>query len=116
MNEKSDDINSRESTHPQLLKPLARISEDLIRIYVDINNLPIISTSCPYAEQSIRSDLTFLIESLKKRDPRGSLIFNITKLKRLPSDQKLDLINCKGCQAPSNQSLCSVCRIIAKFE
>ncbi|MHA2278669.1 MAG: ATP-binding protein [Candidatus Kariarchaeaceae archaeon] len=115
LNENSSDINSRESTHPQLLKPLTSISEDLIRIYVDINNLPIITKSCPYAEQSIRSDLTFLMESLKRRDPRGSLIFNITKLKRLPSTQKLDLINCKRCQAPSNQSLCSACRIIAKF-
>ena len=116
LNENSLDINSRESTHPQLLKPLARISEDLIRIYVDINNLPIISTSCPYAEQSIRSDLTFLMESLKRRDPRGSLVYNITKLKRLTSTQKLNFINCKRCQAPSNQSLCSACRIMSKFE
>ncbi len=111
----SAEITSRESTDPQLLKPLERVSEDLIRIYAEINNLPIISTSCPYAEQSIRSDLTYLMESLKRRDPRGSLLYNITKLKRPPLIQKPDLINCKQCQAPSNQSLCSACRIMAKL-
>ncbi|MCK4847908.1 MAG: hypothetical protein KAT16_02675 [Candidatus Heimdallarchaeota archaeon] len=110
------DFLSIEAGNPQLLKPLARISEDLIRIYVKINNLPVISIKCPYAKQSIRSDLISLMENLKKRDPRGSLLFNITKLKQVSSHQETNLFNCKRCQAPSNQSLCSACRILVTFD
>jgi len=115
LNKNNSDFLSRETRNPQLLKPLARISEDLIRIYVKINNLPIISTPCPYSNQSIRSDLISLMENLKKRDPRGSLIFNITKLKQIYSNQKPNIFNCEQCQAPSNQSLCAACRMLAKI-
>jgi tRNA 2-thiocytidine biosynthesis protein TtcA len=116
LNENKTDFLSIETGNPQLLKPLARISEDLIRIYVKINNLPVISTACPYANRSIRSDLISLIENLKKRDPRGSLIFNITKLRQISFSQNTNSFSCTRCQAPSNQSLCSACRILAKFD
>ena len=113
---KLNESDQVDPSYPQLLKPLARISEDLIQTYVDINNLPTISEACPYAGQSIRSDLTALLEKLKKRDPRGSLLFNITKQKHIINKQKSNLIKCRQCQAPSDQSLCSACRILAQLK
>ena len=112
----TDNHDSLETFQPQLLKPLARISEDLIQTYVNINKLPVITTTCPYATQSIRSDITSLIENLKKRDPKGSLLFNIAKRKTMnESIKKSPLMNCRRCQTPSNQSLCSACRILTKL-
>ena len=62
---------------PRRIKPLARISKDLIQTYVSLCNLPIISTTCPYSQRSLRGEISSFISKLKERDPRGSFLFNL---------------------------------------
>ena len=108
-------VPPQEPGNPQILKPLSRISEDLILKYIGINNIPVITSQCKYADRSIRSDLAILMTNLKKRDPMGSLLFNITKANIVSNPPKNNETYCTQCGSPSVQSLCSACRILAKL-
>ncbi len=110
--------NSNIQRLPQRIKPLARISEDLIRIYIRIKNIPIISQTCPYAQRSLRSEITAFISTLKDRDPQGSFLFNILKTKN-DSERKTSFpqntYHCTRCQMISHHSLCPSCRILSNL-
>ena len=103
---------------PRRIKPLARISEDLIQTYVSLCNLPIISTTCPYSQRSLRGEVSSFVSKLKERDPRGSLLFNVLSIKKQKASQKSSYIlqKCTDCQMMSDKSLCPVCRILTKIK
>ncbi len=103
---------------PERIKPLARISEDLIRTYIKIKQIPTISKPCPYAKRSLRSEITPFISSLKSRDPQGSFLYNILKTRHLLKEMTIPqqpLYQCERCQMISHQILCPSCRIIVKL-
>ncbi len=103
---------------PQRIKPLVRVSEDLINEYIRIMDIPIISSSCPYADRSLRSDISSFISKLKTRDPQGSFLYNIlkTRYRFTKTDNQRQIYPCNRCQMVSHQVLCPSCTIISKLE
>jgi uncharacterized protein (TIGR00269 family) len=102
---------------PRRIKPLTRISEDLIQKYVSLSNLPTITSRCPYSNRSLREEITSFISKLKERDPRGSFLFNLVNIQNQVTSDKRSYTpkKCNNCNMLSDQSLCPVCRILAKF-
>jgi uncharacterized protein (TIGR00269 family) len=107
-----------EKGQPERIHPFSRISEDLIRDYCELSDIPTISVKCPYANFSLRSDITPFIEVLKKRDPQGSLLFNLISQKQElkgQTNKKYDLKYCDNCHDYTSDSLCPSCRILQKL-
>jgi uncharacterized protein (TIGR00269 family) len=103
---------------PQRIKPLARIHEDLIRAYVKIKRIPTVSTTCPYAQRSLRSEITSFFTSLKSRDKQGSFLFNILKSQKESENKTIpqqQTYTCERCQMISHNILCPSCRILSKI-
>ena len=103
---------------PARINPFSKISEDLISNFIEVNEIPILKTHCPYAHRSLRSVVSEFVTALKHRDSRGSLLFNIRKQKcvsEVSSEQEVQLIRCQICDFPSNQSHCPSCKILLKL-
>lgn len=114
----SESVMKSSQKLPQRIKPLARISEDLLRVYVKIRKIPTISTPCPYAQRSLRSEITSFLISLKARDPQGSFLFNILKSKQeseRKSVSQRQIYACERCKMISHHILCPSCRILSKI-
>lgn len=106
------------SGFPARIKPLSKISEDLILNFIKLNAIPTLKSHCPFADRSFRSIVSEFVSTLKKRDPSGSLLFNIRKQKYLSKaipDQKIQFIPCQTCGFPSKQSHCPSCKILNKL-
>ena len=103
---------------PQRIKPLARISEELIRTYVQIKGIVTLSNPCPYSDRSLRSEITTFSSLLKARDPQGSFLFNILKTRQELAKKIVhppETYPCKQCKMISHHVLCHSCRIISKI-
>ena len=103
---------------PARISPFSKISEDLISHYIEVNEIPILKSHCPYSHRSLRSVVSEFVTVLKQRDSRGSLLFNLRQQKNLSeplSEQEVQLIRCQICDFPSNQSHCPSCKILLKL-
>jgi uncharacterized protein (TIGR00269 family) len=103
---------------PARIKPFSRISEDLIKKFVEINKIPTLKSHCPYADRSLRLIVSKFVSTLKMKDPRGSLLFNVRKQKyhsETRMQQEIQFIRCQICNFPTNQSHCPSCKILMKI-
>jgi len=112
----SDNKNYSSQRLPQRIKPLARVSENLIQAYIKIKKIPTISTDCPYTNRSLRSEITSFLAALTARDPQGSFFFNITKpfqANKKKTVSQRHTYKCERCQMISHYILCPTCRILS---
>lgn len=97
------------------VKPLMSIYEEEVAMYAFLNKMPFQSTSCPYMEEGIRSEVRSMLNSLEKKHPgiKYSMLQSMLRISQgLPVDHERKLIQCKGCGFPSSNDLCSVCTTI----
>lgn len=101
------------------IKPLREVSEREIVLYAYYNNLEYQSASCPYAMESIRTDVRLFLNSLEKRNP--SLKYNLlhaldTLAPLLKGKQPSSIKTCSICGYPSSETICKSCKILSELD
>jgi uncharacterized protein (TIGR00269 family) len=108
--------------HPQMIpriKPLWKIHEKEVGLWVVLNDLEVHMAECPYAYTSFRSHLKNYLNQLEENHPG-------TKMNLLESFQKsfqfdksrqmgVKLQECQRCGEPSSSLLCKACEIREKI-
>ncbi|MFX0182502.1 MAG: ATP-binding protein [Candidatus Hodarchaeota archaeon] len=101
---------------PQRIKPLSRIMEESIRIYCSNNKVEVVSIQCPYAERSLRSQITNFLSEMRKKTPH--IYYNIvssSKAFKFPKIESKTVYRCSKCDSYSADPECPACRLITRI-
>jgi len=100
------------------IKPLRKVSEREVVLYAYYNGLEYQSRSCPYAAESIRSDVRLFLNEIEKKIPsvKHNLLHALDTLSPLlRKQQEKELKYCKHCGYPTSQDLCKSCILLSKL-
>ena len=101
---------------PLRIKPLSKISEKTISMYVNINNLQVLNAKCLFADRSFRSEIASFLSTIEEKDPRvlHSIISSIKK-EFVKKKQVKVVHSCNRCSSYSPDLECSACRMIQRI-
>lgn len=98
------------------IKPLMEIPEAEVALFAYLKGIPFQRASCPYMNESIRSEVRSILNEVELRHP--GIKFNLLKsYLEISSNLKLEAksLLCSECGYPSSNQICSVCTILAKI-
>jgi len=98
------------------IKPLMEIPEVEIALFAYLKRIPFQRASCPYMNESIRSEVRSILNEMELRHP--GIKFNLLRsYLKITSNLQLDrkILVCSLCGYPSSNQICSVCNILAKL-
>ncbi|MEN3186041.1 MAG: TIGR00269 family protein [Atribacterota bacterium] len=108
------------SPHPKMLrkvKPFYTLTEEEIRTYVKLKNLPFVEERCPLSHHAKSLDYKEALQLLEEKSPgtKHAFLFGfLEKAKPLFPDESIVLQECQICGMPTTQTICSFCKIIQK--
>lgn len=94
------------------IKPLYHILEQEIVLYASYLDLPIHSARCPYAEESLRTEIREWLNAFESRHPgsKFNLAATLGKIITTLSSQPLQFISkCGNCGEPTSAEVCGAC-------
>ncbi len=96
------------------VKPLMEIYEKEIALYAFLKNTQFQTVTCPYMNESIRSEIRLMMNSLEDEHPgiKYSALNSAIKLSQSLMTDERELKACKTCNFPSSSDFCSVCKIL----
>ncbi len=118
----------KEDSHlglPRKVKPLTIMTEEQIRLYAEINEIPFTSAICPLSSGARLKEFKEFISRIEERSPgtRRSFYLNyIRKYQKLfisrheKKTHRQNLQKCKICGEPSPSEVCLVCKIKSEIE
>ncbi|NSW76371.1 MAG: TIGR00269 family protein [Candidatus Atribacteria bacterium] len=108
------------SPHPKMLrkvKPFYTLTEEEIRIYVKLKNLPFVEDRCPLSHRAKSLDYKEVLQLLEEKSPgtKHAFLFGfLEKAKPLFPAENIVLQECQICGMPTTQTTCSFCKIMQK--
>jgi len=99
------------------IKPLMEIPEAEVAFFAYLKGIPFQRASCPYMNESIRSEVRSMLNEMELRHP--GIKFNLLRsYLKITANLKLEQKNltCSACGYPSSNQICSVCTILAKIK
>jgi uncharacterized protein (TIGR00269 family) len=99
------------------IKPLMEIPEAEVALFAYLKGIPFQRASCPYMNESIRSEVRALLNEMELKHP--GIKFNLLRsyLKITPNlKPETKSFVCSLCGYPSSNQICSVCTILAKLK
>ncbi len=112
-------FNSTIRKHKQLIprvKPLERVPEPEISLYLYINDIPYHNVHCPYAESAMRTDVRNFLYQQENKHP-GTLYGIQNAFKRIQESLQKNIESkgirlCQICSEPSVNEICKACMIL----
>ncbi|MGQ9747605.1 MAG: ATP-binding protein [Candidatus Caldatribacteriaceae bacterium] len=109
------------SIHPKLVrkvKPFYSLTEEEIRFYVHLKNIPYLEERCPLSLRAKSIDYKEALQFLEEKSPGTKHTFLFEFLEKAqpffsPSEQ-VALKECAVCGMPTTQNICSFCKIMQK--
>ncbi len=98
------------------IKPLMEIPEAEIALFAYLKHIPFQRASCPYMNESIRSEVRSILNEMELKHP--GIKFNLLRsYLKITSNLQLErkTLVCSLCGYPSSNQICSVCTILAKL-
>lgn len=97
------------------IKPLSRISEKEIALYLMLNNAWNVLPECPYTRFALRREVRSLLSGFEYRHP-GTMLHLIESKQKIErfckgSDVTGPLKTCSNCGDPSSGEFCQVCQL-----
>jgi len=100
----------------QRVKPLCRVPEKEVALYAFLNKIRFQTTSCPYMETSMRSDIRQFLNDLENKHSgmKFTIFKTFEKIKANLDSMNLnyDLSHCEICHEPTSGKICRPCSII----
>ena len=96
------------------VKPFLEISEHEITLYAYFSKLPFQTSTCPYMNEGIRSQIREFVKNLEQQHPGiqySMLKSAISMSQNTPATSKTRL-SCKKCGNISSSEICSVCNTL----
>ncbi|OYT41816.1 MAG: arginosuccinate synthase [Candidatus Aenigmarchaeota archaeon ex4484_224] len=111
------------SNHPKLLtkiRPLFFITSSQTKQFCSSLNIPIAKNLCPYTPIKLKkikkwNELTKFFEEKFGRNFKIQLLSSLIKISK-KFEEKEEIKKCKICGEPTNQEICSFCKIFGKVE
>lgn len=102
------------------IKPLREVPESEIALYAEVKGLDIHSTSCPYAQESFRKEVSIMLKDLSKNHPTMmySTLRGFDKIRpaiRAEMSQNFEFERCERCGEPSSNRLCRACTFLEEL-
>jgi uncharacterized protein (TIGR00269 family) len=95
------------------VKPLCEIPERETTLYAYLNDIPFQSIPCPYANESMRTDIRNFLNRMEEKRPGTKFITLKTGLKlRENINHNYTINNCTRCGETTPNKLCRVCQIL----
>ena len=111
------------SPHPKMVrkvKPFYTLTEEEIRIYVRLKNLPFIEERCPLSRRAKSLDYKEALELLEDKSPGTKHAFLFEFLEKAQKfftpKETVNLKECQICGMPTTQEVCSFCKIMQKVK
>lgn len=88
------------------MKPLSRVPEREVALYVRLRGLPAVTEECPFSESSFRAEVRSLLNGLESDRPGTKYA-----VASVPDslDEERELGSCERCGYPASSGLCQVC-------
>jgi uncharacterized protein (TIGR00269 family) len=112
-------FNSAIRKHERLIprvKPLERVPEPEISLYLYLNKIPYHTFQCPYAESAMRTDVRQFLYQQENKHP-GTLYGILRSFEKIQealqrNTESKEMCLCKICSEPSIQEVCKACKIL----
>jgi len=112
-------FNSSVQKHKRLIprvKPLERVPEPEISLYLYLNKIPYHNVQCPYAESAMRTDTRQFLYQQEKKHP-GTLYGILHSFDKIQKSlqrnaERIEMHLCKICSEPSVEEVCKACKIL----
>ena len=94
------------------IKPLYHIPEQEVALYASYLDLPMHRARCPYAEESLRSEIREWLNAFELRHPgsKFNLAATLGKIvSSLPSQPPELIRKCRNCGEPTSTDVCGAC-------
>lgn len=98
------------------IKPLMEIPEAEVALFAYLKGIPFQKATCPYMNESIRSEVRAALNELELRHP--GIKFNLLRSYYTISSQLKPEVKssiCTLCRYPSSNELCTVCKILTQL-
>ena len=96
------------------IKPLMEIPEAEIALFAYLKGMPFQRASCPYMNESIRSEIRSILNEMELKHP--GIKFNLLRsYLKITSNLKIEAkrLVCSLCGYPSSNPICGVCTILS---
>ncbi len=102
--------------HPKMvprIKPLWKIPEKDVGIWVVMNNIDVHFAECPYSHRSLRAKIKNHLNNLEGKRP-GTKVAILNSFDKTFKFQKKEIImgQCRRCGEPSSLDLCKACEMV----
>ncbi|MGC8777776.1 MAG: TIGR00269 family protein [Candidatus Caldatribacteriaceae bacterium] len=111
------------SPHPKMVrkvKPFYTLTEEEIRIYVHLKNLPFLEERCPLSRRAKSLDYKEALQFLEEKSPgtKHAFLFEFFEKaqKFFAPEENITLKECENCGMPTTQTVCSFCKIMQKVK
>ena len=94
------------------IKPLYHIPEQEVALYASYLDLPIHRARCPYAEESLRTEIREWLNAFESRHPGSKFNLAATMgkiISSLPSQPPELIHKCRDCGEPTSSEVCGAC-------
>ena len=94
--------------------PFMEIYEEEIAFFAYLQNIPLQTYSCPYRDESMRSELRTIFNGLEKRHSgiKYMTFRSVMKLSKNILFEAKKAYRCESCGHPSSSKLCYVCELL----
>ena len=114
-------FNAPVQKHEKLIprvKPLEKVPEPEIPLFLYLNEIQYHTVQCPYAEDAMRTDIRQFLYRQEKKHP-GTLHSILSSFEKIQPMLQRNLgaegiLLCKICSEPSVSELCKACQILEK--
>lgn len=96
------------------MKPLRRVPEREVALYVTLQGLPVVMDECPHSETSFRSEVRTQLNGLEEARPgtKYAVASLPAALNEVEPGEVRELEPCERCGYPSGSELCQACRYL----
>ncbi len=96
------------------IKPLRSIPEKEVALYAYLNNLPVSTDECPYAEEALRNEIREMLNNYEVKHPgtKYSLLGGFEEISKQLKPPESNITMCRMCGEPSSQTFCKTCLML----
>jgi len=100
---------------PKKVKPFYEVKEKEITEYCELKGINYLKQNCPFSKKASHYFYKELLENIEVKKPgfKKNLLKRFLNKKQLICENKEELKKCKICGMPSNNEICSFCRLFS---
>jgi uncharacterized protein (TIGR00269 family) len=97
------------------IKPLRSIPEKEVALYAYLNDLPVSTDECPYAEEALRNEIREMINNFEVKHPgtKYSLLGGFEEISKILKPPESKITMCRICGEPSSRNFCKTCLMLS---